>query len=57
MAVFAELGPHAGFIVAAYGAAVVLIGGLSIWILADYRRQLRQLAELEARGVKRRSSR
>ena len=57
MAVFADLGPHAGFIVAAYGAAIILVGGLSAWIIADYRRQLRQLAELEARGVKRRSSR
>jgi len=57
MTVFADLGPHAGFIVAAYGAAIVLVGGLSAWIVADYRRQLRQLAELEARGVKRRSSR
>ncbi len=57
MAVFADLGPHTGFIVAAYGAAAVLIGGLSAWIVADYRRQLRQLAELESRGLKRRSSR
>ena len=53
----ADLGPHAGFIVAAYGAAIILIGGLSAWIVADYRRQLRLLAKLEARGVKRRSSR
>jgi len=57
MTVFADLGPHAGFIVAAYGAAIILIGGLSVWIVADYRRQLRQLAELESRGIKRRSSR
>jgi len=57
MTLFADLGPHAGFIVAAYGAAIVLIGGLSAWILADYRRQLRLLADLESRGVKRRSSR
>ena len=57
MTVFADLGPHAGFIVAAYGAAIILIGGLSVWIVADYRRQLRHLAELESRGIKRRSSR
>jgi len=57
MAVFADLGPHAGFILAAYGAAIILIGGLSAWIVADYRRQLRHLAELESRGIKRRSSR
>ena len=57
MALFSNLGPNAGFIVAAYAAAVIVIGGLSAWIVADYRRQLRQLAELEARGVKRRSTR
>jgi len=57
MTIFADLGPHAGFILAAYGAAVVLVGGLGAWIVADYRRQLRLLAELESLGVKRRSSR
>jgi heme exporter protein D len=57
MAVLTDLGPHAGFILAAYGAAIILIGGLSAWIVADYRRQLRDLAELESRGIKRRSSR
>jgi heme exporter protein D len=50
-----DLGPHAAFIVTAYAAAVVIIGGLIAWVLLDHRAQLRKLAELEARGVTRRS--
>lgn len=43
----ASLGPHAGFIIAAYGAAVVVLGGLTLAILRDYRLQRRRLADLE----------
>jgi heme exporter protein D len=50
-----DLGPHAAFIVTAYAAAVVIIGGLIAWVLLDHRAQLRKLAELEARGITRRS--
>jgi heme exporter protein D len=50
-----DLGPHAAFIVTAYAAAVVILGGLIAWVLLDRRTQLRKLAELEARGVTRRS--
>ena len=49
------LGPHAAFIVAAYAAAVTIVGGLIAWVLWDYRTQRRLLAELDARGVVRRS--
>ncbi|TBW36327.1 heme exporter protein CcmD [Siculibacillus lacustris] len=49
------LGTHAGFIVAAYGFAVVVIAGLFLWVGLDGRAQRRQLAELEARGIRRRS--
>jgi heme exporter protein D len=52
-----NLGPHATFILAAYGAAVVVIGGLIAWVLLDHRAQMRKLLELEARGVTRRSER
>jgi heme exporter protein D len=52
-----ELGPHAAFIVTAYGLAVVVVGALVAWIALDHRRQNRALAELEARGVTRRSER
>jgi len=50
------LGPYAGFIIAAYGAAFVVIGVLIGWIVADHRAQMRTLADLEARGIARRSS-
>ena len=49
-----ELGPHAGFIVAAYAAAAVVIGALVVWVVLDHRAQSRALAELEAKGMGRR---
>jgi heme exporter protein D len=51
------LGPHASFILAAYAVAVLVIAGLIAWVLADHRAQRRLLADLEARGVTRRSER
>jgi len=51
------LGTHAGFILAAYGIALMVIAVLFVWILVDGRAQRRQLADLEARGVRRRSAR
>lgn len=50
------LGNHAGFILAAYGVAVLVIAALFVWTVLDGRSQRRQLAELEARGVRRRSA-
>ena len=52
-----ELGPHAAFIVAAYSAAALIVAALTIWVLLDHRTQLRNLEELELRGVTRRSGR
>jgi len=52
-----NLGPHAAYILAAYGAAVLVLGGLIGWIRADARQQVQLLADLEARGVRRRSAR
>jgi heme exporter protein D len=52
-----NLGPHAAFIVFAYAAAIIVIGGLIGWVVLDYRTQLRKLADLEARGLTRRSGR
>jgi heme exporter protein D len=49
-----ELGPHAGFIVAAYATVAVVIGALVAWVVLDYRAQSRALAELEAKGMGRR---
>ncbi len=53
----ASLGPHAVFIVASYGAAALLVLALLVWVIADHRVQTRALADLEARGVTRRSGR
>jgi heme exporter protein D len=47
---------HTGFIVASYASAFVVVGGLTAWVMLDYRAQLRSLASLEKRGVTRRSA-
>ena len=51
------LGPHAGFIVAAYAVACLVVAGLIVWIVSDHRAQTRHLAELEQSGASRRSAR
>jgi heme exporter protein D len=51
-----ELGPHIGFIVAAYAAGVLVVLALIGWIAADHRAQLRILADLERQGLTRRSA-
>jgi heme exporter protein D len=50
-----DLGPHAAFIWASYGAFIIVLAALIGWLLADGKRQTDALAALEARGVKRRS--
>ena len=50
-----DLGPHAAFIIAAYLTAAVVVLALIAWVMADYDAQRRLLADLEARGVTRRS--
>jgi heme exporter protein D len=50
-----NLGPHAAFIVGAYTVAAAVIIGMIAWVWLDYRRQLRMLSDLEARGATRRS--
>ncbi|PLX36627.1 MAG: heme exporter protein CcmD [Hyphomicrobiales bacterium] len=50
-----ELGRHAGFIIASYGIALAVVIALIVWIRVDYGIQRRLLAELEARGMRRRS--
>jgi len=52
-----NLGPHASFVVVAYIATVLVIGGLIGWIVRDYALQRRILGDLESRGIKRRSQR
>ncbi|WP_341991754.1 heme exporter protein CcmD [Azorhizobium sp. AG788] len=47
---------HTAFIVAAYGAAFLGLGILTLALLWDNRAQRRALADLEARGIRRRAS-
>ena len=47
---------HMDFIVAAYAVAGGVVGGLTVWVMLDYRAQLRKLADLEKRGFSRRSA-
>jgi heme exporter protein D len=51
-----DLGPHAAFIIAAYGVTFVAVAALAIFIVEDDRKQRRLLAELERRGIRRRSA-
>jgi heme exporter protein D len=51
-----DLGPHAGFILAAYAIALAVVAGLIAWIVLDHRAQLRVLDDLERAGVTRRSA-
>ncbi|MEA2938473.1 MAG: heme exporter protein [Alphaproteobacteria bacterium] len=51
------LGPHAAFIVAAYTVALLIVAAMIAWVVLDHRRQVRVLADLEARGITRRSGR
>lgn len=51
-----DLGPHAIFIWAAYGATFAAIGALAFFIVEDDRKQRHRLAELERQGIRRRSA-
>ena len=51
-----EGGAHAGFILAAYLLAAVVLVAMIAWIVIDGRAQRRRIADLEARGVRRRSA-
>jgi heme exporter protein D len=50
------LGPHAVFIIAAWAVTVGVVAAMIAWVMLDYRRQLRILADLEQRGITRRSA-
>ncbi|TJV39235.1 MAG: heme exporter protein CcmD [Mesorhizobium sp.] len=46
---------HALYVAAAYAITALVLAGLIGWILLDQRARKRELAQLEAAGVKRRS--
>ncbi len=46
---------HAEYVFAAYAISAVALVGMGAWILIDQASRRRELAELEARGVRRRS--
>ena len=52
-----NLGPNAAFIIGAYSAALLIVAALIAWVIVDNRRQRALLADLEARGITRRSDR
>ena len=52
-----NLGPHVGFIVTAYAAAVAIVAALVAWIVFERRHLDRVLNEFEAHGIRRRSGR
>jgi len=51
-----DFGDHGGFIIAAYVVSAIVLAGLTGWIVLDGRALRRRLAELEARGIRRRSA-
>lgn len=48
---------HTFFVAAAYIASAVVLGALVAWIMGDQAARRRELADLEARGIRRRSAR
>jgi len=48
---------HALYVTAAYGVSALAIAGLIAWVLVDGRTRRREMAELEASGLRRRSDR
>jgi heme exporter protein D len=46
---------HALYVTAAYAITAVVLAGLIGWVLFDQRARKRELAELEAAGIRRRS--
>jgi heme exporter protein D len=46
---------HLAYVSAAYGVTILVLVGIAAWLVADHRARRRELADLEARGVRRRS--
>jgi heme exporter protein CcmD len=52
-----DLGNHAGFVLAAFVFAALILAGLAGWAVLDHRAQLAALDRLERAGARRRSTR
>ena len=50
-----DLGPYAGFIVAAYVSALGIVVALIAWIMLDQRYLVHLIEDMEMRGMARRS--
>lgn len=50
-------GPYAGYVIAVYLVAFVLVGGLAVWTVMGARQARRDLARVEAESAKFGSSR
>jgi heme exporter protein D len=48
---------HEAYVFAAYGATVLVLAGIAGWLAFEHRARRRELADLEARGIRRRSDR
>jgi heme exporter protein D len=48
---------HTAYVAAAYGASALALIGLAIWVVLGSHARKRELAELEAFGLRRRSDR
>ena len=48
---------HALYVTAAYGVSALALAGLIAWVLHDQRARRREMAALEAGGLRRRSDR
>ena len=46
---------HGLYVMAAYGISTLALTALVVWVLLDHRARRRDLAELEAAGMRRRS--
>ena len=46
---------HTLYVAAAYGVSALVLAGLALWIIMDQRARRRELAALEAAGIRRRS--
>ena len=46
---------HGLYVMAAYGISTLALAALVVWVLLDHRARRRDLAELEAAGMRRRS--